>query len=130
MMAADTSAIIAILNDEPERAAFLNAMLNDGQVLVSTATAVELLTVAMGRGDAIYQAAVEFLARPFIRLVPLDTTQLWAAADACRRYGKGRHPARLNSGDTFAYALASTRSVPLLFKGGDFALTDLTPAAI
>ena len=130
MMAADTSAIIAILNDEPERAAFLNAMLNDGQVLVSTATAVELLTVAMGKSDVVYQSAVEFLARPFIRLVPLDEAQLWAAADACRRYGKGRHPARLNFGDTFAYALASTRSVPLLFKGGDFALTDLTPAAI
>ena len=129
MMAADTSAIIAILNDEPERAAFLNAMLNDGQVLVSTATAVELLTVAMGRGDAVYQAAVEFLSRPFIRLVPLDGAQLWAAADACRRYGKGRHPAQLNYGDTFAYALASTCRVPLLFKDDDFALTDLTPAA-
>ena len=130
MIAADTSAIIAILNDEPERAVFLNAMLNDGQVLVSTATAVELLTVAMGKSDAVYQSAVEFLARPFIRLVPLDEAQLWAAADACRRYGKGRHPARLNFGDTFSYALASTRGIPLLFKGGDFALTDLTPAAI
>ena len=130
MIAADTSAIIAILNNEPESAAFLNAMLNDGQVLVSTATAVELLTVAMGRGDTVYQAAVEFLERPFIRLVPLDGAQLWAAADACRRYGKGRHPARLNFGDTFAYALASTRRVPLLFKGNDFARTDLAPAAI
>ncbi len=130
MMAADTSAIIAILNDEPERAVFLNAMLNDGQVLVSTATAVELLTVAMGKSDVVYQSAVEFLARPFIQLVPLDEVQLWAAAAACRRYGKGRHPARLNFGDTFAYALASTRRVPLLFKGGDFALTDLTPAVL
>ena len=130
MIAADTSAIIAILNNERESAAFLNAMLNDGQVLVSTATAVELLTVAMGKSDVVYQSAVEFLARPFIRLVPLDEAQLWAAAAACRRYGKGRHPARLNFGDTFAYALASTRRVPLLFKGDDFALTDLTPAAI
>ena len=77
MMAADTSAIIAILNNEPESTAFLNAMLKDGQVLVSTATAVELLTVAMGRGDAVYQSAVEFLTRPFIRLVPPDEAQLW-----------------------------------------------------
>ena len=84
----------------------------------------------MGKSDVVYQSAVEFLARPFIRLVPLDTTQLWAAADAYRRYGKGRHPARLNFGDTFAYALASTRGIPLLFKGNDFARTDLTPAAI
>ena len=128
MIAADTSAIIAILNNERESTAFLNAMLKDGQVLVSTATAVELLTVAMGKSDVVYQSAVEFLASPFIRLVPLDEAQLWAAADACRRYGKGRHPARLNYGDTFAYALASTRRVPLLFKGDDFARTDLTPA--
>ena len=77
MMAADTSAIIAILNNEPESAAFLNAMLNDGQVLVSTATAVELLTVAMGKSDVVYQSAVEFLSRPFIRLVPPDEAQLW-----------------------------------------------------
>ena len=130
MIAADTSAVMAILLDEDDGPAFHSAMRKDGEVLVSTATALELLTVAMGRGDAIYQSAVAFLARPFIRLVPLDEAQLWAAADACRRYGKGRHPARLNYGDTFAYALASTRGVPLLFKGDDFARTDLTPAAL
>ena len=130
MIAADTSAIMAILLDEDDGPSFHSAMRNDGQVLVSTATAVELLTVAMGKSDVVYQSAAEFLARPFIRLVPLDEAQLWAAADACRRYGKGRHPARLNFGDTFAYALASTRRVPLLFKGNDFALTDLMPAAL
>ena len=130
MIAADTSAIMAILLDEDDGPSFRSAMRKDGEVLVSTATAVELLTVAMGKSDAVYQAAVAFLARPFIRLVPPDEAQLWAAGGACRRYGRGRHPARLNFGDTFAYALASTRRVPLLFKGGDFALTDLTPAAI
>ena len=130
MIAANTSAVMAILLDEDDGPSFHSAMRNDGEVLVSTATAVELLTVAMGKSDVVYQSAVAFLARPFIRLVPLDTAQLWAAAGACRRYGKGRHPARLNFGDTFAYALASTRGVPLLFKGDDFALTDLTPAAL
>ena len=130
MIAADTSVVMAILLDEDDGPAFHSAMRNEGEVLVSTATAVELLTVAMGKSDVVYQSAVEFLARPFIRLVPLDEAQLWAAADACRRYGKGRHPARLNFGDTFAYALASTRRIPLLFKGGDFARTDLTPTAI
>ena len=131
MMAADTSAIMAVLNNEPESIAFLNAMLSDGEVLVSIATAVELLTVAMGRSDAIYQSAVEFLGWPFIYLVPPDEVQLWIAADAYRRYGKGQgHPAQLNFGDTFAYALAAACRVPLLFKGGDFALTDLTAAAV
>ena len=130
MIAADTSAIMAILLNEGDGPSFYQAMLNDGDVLVSIATAVELLTVAMGRGDAVYQAAVEFLGRSFIRLVAADEAQLWTAADACRRYGKGRHPAGLNFGDSFAYALAATYRVPLLFKGDDFALTDLTPAAI
>ena len=82
MIAADTSAIMAILLDEDDGPSFHSAMRKDGEVLVSTATAVELLTVAMGRGDAIYQAAAEFLARPFIRLVPPDEAQLWAAAAA------------------------------------------------
>ena len=130
MIAADTSAIMAVLLDEDDGPSFHRAMRYDGEVLVSIAPAVELLTVAMGRSDAIYQAAVAFLARPFIQLIPPDEVQLWIAADACRRYGKGRHPAQLNFGDTFAYALASARRVPLLFKGGDFALTDLTPAAV
>ena len=70
MIAADTSAVMAILLDEDDGPSFHSAIRNDGEVLVSTATAVELLTVAMGRGDAVYQAAVEFLEGPFIRLVP------------------------------------------------------------
>ena len=131
MMVADTSAIVAVLNRELEGPAFLSAMVNDGEVLVSIATAVELMVVTMGIGDAIYQSAVQFLERPFIRLAPMDEAQLWAATDACRRYGKGRgHPAQLNFGDTFAYALASVRGLPLLFKGDDFARTDITPAAV
>lgn len=131
MMVADTSAIVAVLNRELEGPAFLSAMVNDGEVLVSIATAVELMVVTMGIGDAIYQSAVQFLERPFIRLAPMDEAQLWAATDACRRYGKGRgHPAQLNFGDTFAYALASVRGLSPLFKGDDFARTDITPAAV
>lgn len=129
MMAADTSALMAIVNGESESQAFWDAMVNDGEVLVSMPSAVEFMIVAMGRGDAMYQAAVELLGRPFIKLVPLDEAQLWAAVEAHRNYGKGRHPAGLNFGDTFAYALASTRWLPLLFKGNDFARTNITPAA-
>ena len=128
MMAADTSAIMAILMDEDEGPAFYAAMWNDGEVLVSTATAVELMIVAMGKQEPIYQSAVRFLERPFIRLVPLDVEQLWLATAAHRRYGKGRDRAGLNFGDTFAYALASERGLPLLYKGGDFARTDIKAA--
>ena len=128
MMAADTSAIMAILMDEDEGPAFHSAMWNDGEVLVSTATAVELMIVAMGKQEGIYQAAVRFLERPFIRLVPLDVEQLWLASAAHRRYGKGRDRAGLNFGDTFSYALAKARGLPLLYKGGDFARTDITAA--
>ena len=104
-------------------------MVNDGEALVSIATAVELMIVAMGRGDDIYQEAVAFLERPFIRLIPLDEGQLWAAVDGYRSFGKGGHPAGLNFGDTFAYALASARGLPLLFKGDDFARTGIAAAA-
>ena len=103
-------------------------MVEDGEVLVSTATAVEILIVAAGRSDEVYQRAVRFLQEPFVMVVQLDREQMWAAGEANLRYGKGRHPAALNFGDTFAYALASVRNLPLLFKGNDFARTDLTPA--
>ena len=128
MMVADTSAIMAVLTNESEGPTFLDAMVNDGEVLVSTASAVELMIVTMGRGDDVYQSAIQFLRRPFVRLIPLDEAQVWAATDAYERYGKGRgHPAGLNLGDTFAYALATVRRLPLLFKGDDFTQTDIAP---
>ncbi len=125
----DTSAIIAVLTGEAEGGSFRDVMETDGEVLVSTATAVELLMVATGKGEAVYQEGVQFLTRPFIHLIPLDEAQMRAAADAFRRYGKGRHPAGLNFGDTFSYALAFTRALPLLFKGDDFARTDIRRVA-
>ena len=125
MMAADTSALMAVLLDEPEGSEFHRLMRSDGEVLVSTANAVELLIVAIGRGELIVRAAADLLNQPFIRLVPVDEEQLWAAAEAHRDFGKGRHPAGLNYGDTFAYALASVRSLPLLYKGEDFGRTGI-----
>ena len=131
MMVVDTSVLMAVLNGELEAAAFPDVMLDDGQVLVSIANAAELMIVATGRSDSIYQSAVEFLGRPFIRPVPLDEEQLWIAAAAYRRFGKGRgHSAGLNFGDTFTYALAAARGLPLLFKGDDFARTGIAPAAL
>ena len=128
MMIADTSALMAVLMDESEGASLHNAMVRDGTVLVSTGTAVELMIVALGKDDAVYQSAVQLLGKSFIRLTPLDEAQMRAAVKAYQRFGKGRHPASLNFGDTFAYALATTRQLPLLFKGDDFVQTDIVPA--
>ena len=129
MIAADTSALMAIIMDEDDGPTFHAIMRQDGEVLVSAATAVELTIVAMGKSEEIYQAALRLLDRPFIRLVPVDSEQLWSATDSYHLYGKGRgNPAQLNFGDTFAYALASVRGLPLLYKGADFARTDVVPA--
>lgn len=125
MMAADTSALMAILLNEPEGPEFHRQMRSDGEVLVSTASAVELLIVATGKGDDMYRSAVALLEQPFIRLVPVDEEQLWAAAEAHRVFGKGRHPAGLNYGDTFAYALAAVQGLSLLYKGEDFGRTGI-----
>ena len=126
MMVADTSALIAVLNNEVEGPGFLATMVTDGEVLVSAGTAVEMAIVAMGKSDVIYSSAMEFLSRPFIQIVPLDREQLWAAVEAYQRYGKGRrNSAQLNFGDTFTYALASVRGLPLLYKGEDFVHTDI-----
>jgi len=127
-MVADTSALIAILIDEPERLLFAELIQRQKPVLVSTATAVELLIVALDKGESIYRDAIAMLDDSAIEIVQLDREQIQAAGEANRRYGKGRHPAALNFGDTFAYALASVRNLPLLFKGNDFAQRDLTPA--
>ncbi len=128
MMVADTSAFIAIVTNEPEREAFESVMAQDGDVLMSTASAVEFLIVAYARGDAVYQNALRILDQPLVTLIPLDEEQMHAAALAYQTYGRGRHSALLNFGDTFPYALAKTRGLPLLYKGDDFSQTDLTPA--
>ena len=91
-------------------------------------SAVEFLIVAYARGDAVYQNALRILDQPLVTLIPLDEEQMHAAALAHQTYGRGHHSARLNLGDTFPYALAKTRRLPLLYKGADFSQTDLTPA--
>lgn len=127
-MVADTSALIAVLMREPDYLVFHNAIQRHRPVLVSISTATEFLIVALGKGDDAYQNATKMLQSSDFTLVDMDEAQLWVAGHAYVRYGKGRHPAGLNFGDTFAYALASVRNLPLLFKGNDFARTDITPA--
>ena len=127
MIVLDTSAILAVLLGEEEAASFRDRIGEAGGAMVSAGTAVELVAVA-SRDDDLFSAAHAFLDEPFISVEPLDATQAVAAGHAYRRYGKGHHPAGLNLGDIFAYTLARKVSLPLLFKGGDFARTDIEAA--
>jgi ribonuclease VapC len=129
-MVIDTSAIVAILTDEPERRAFNEAIGRSEVCLMSTASFVEVsIVIESSRG---YEGLRDFdllVASAGIELVPVDTEHAHIARRAFRQYGKGRHPAALNFGDCFSYALAKAAGLPLLFKGGDFAKTDIQAAA-
>ncbi len=124
MIVVDTSAIVAILLAEDEGAAFRARIAAAGGALVSAVSAVELAAVS-GRDDALFDAARSFLNEPYVAVEPVDAAQAAIASDAYRRFGKGRHPAGLNLGDVFSYALARARRLPLLFKGDDFSQTDV-----
>ncbi|MEQ8815274.1 MAG: type II toxin-antitoxin system VapC family toxin [Thalassobaculum sp.] len=129
MIAIDTSAIVAILRLEPEAASFVDAVSESDRCLVSAVSSLEAaMVLARSIGDpAAWEPLDEMLASPGMEVVPFDAAQVARAREAFLRYGKGRHPAGLNFGDCAAYALAATRGVPLLFKGDDFAKTDLAP---
>lgn len=125
-MVIDTSAVIAILHDEPEGKSFLDALEGAASRLMSVATFVETSMVVEARRGAQGLRLFDRLAqRLAIELVPVDVEQGRAARDAFSRYGRGRHPARLNLGDCFTYALASVANEPVLCKGDDFAQTDI-----
>ena len=128
MIAIDTSAILALLLGEDEAREFGDMICDAGRVAVSAGTAVELAAVA-SRNDALFDAALAFLDEPYVTVEPVDAAQVAVAAQAYWRYGKGHHPAGLNLGDVFAYALARIRNMPLLFKGDDFSRTDIERAA-
>ncbi len=125
-MVIDTSAVIACLLDEPERASLVDAMAADPVKLISVMGVVEASLVMIGRKRAGGLSDLEaFLTDAEIERVPVDVRQAEAAVEAFRRFGRGRHQARLNIGDCFTYALAKTTGEPLLFKGEDFARTDI-----
>jgi ribonuclease VapC len=125
----DTSVIIAILNDEPERRAFNEAIEKSDVCLLSAAGFVEAsMVMEYSRG---YEGSRDFdlwMATAGIELAPVDADQAQIARQAFRQYGKGRHPAALNFGDCFSYALAKATGFPLLFKGEDFGKTDIQAA--
>lgn len=127
-MVIDTSAILAILLDEPERRAFNEAIEAAESRMISAATFVEASIVIESRFGAEGIRDLDlFIERAGIDLAPVDAEQAQVARRAFSRFGKGRHRAGLNYGDCFAYALATVLGEPLLYKGDDFGQTDVIP---
>ena len=129
-MIIDTSAIIAILRDEPEADVLSEAIESARSLRVSAATYVEAAAVIDGSRNPIASRRFDdfFSEAPFV-IEPVTEEQARIARDAYRDFGKGSgHPAQLNLGDCFSYALAKTMREPILFKGQDFGWTDLTSA--
>ncbi len=129
-MIIDSSALIAILRDEAEAAAFAQAIAGDSSRRVSAVSYVEAAAVIDASRDPVASREFDELFRETKLVVePVTQTQARIAREAYRDFGKGRrHPAGLNLGDCFAYALAKETAEPLLFKGEDFRRTDIKPA--
>lgn len=127
-MVIDTSALIAMLNDEPDAPRLEAAVAADPVRLMSAASYLEAAIVIEARfGEPGGRELDLWLHRAGVDLVSVDVAQSDAARAAYRRYGKGRHRAGLNYGDCFSYALAHVSGQPLLFTGADFAQTDIAP---
>ena len=128
-MYVDASALAAILKNEPERAEMIQALKNAREPITSAVSIFETaLAVAPLSGSCASAngEVVRFVAAAGIAVVPIDSSHMAEVALARDRYGKGSgHPAQLNLGDCFSYAVAKSAGVPLLYKGNDFALTDL-----
>jgi ribonuclease VapC len=126
----DTSALVAIAFGEAEPEVFVGIIQQTPRVLISTPTALETRMVVHGRrGERAVVLVEDLLRLPMFELVAPGGAELQAAFAAFVAYGKGSgHPASLNFGDLFSYALAKVRGFPLLFKGEDFSQTDIAPA--
>jgi ribonuclease VapC len=127
----DTSALLAILLQEPEHDTLAELLADAEDPLISAATLLEASIVMQTKiGDDGVAALDELLAAASVRCVAVDLTQALSARRAYARYGKGRSPAALNFGDCFTYALARVHGRALLFKGDDFSATDIDPAHV
>ena len=128
-MIVDASALLAILFDEPDADRFRRAIADELEdLLISPVNFVEAAVRADGRGEETAKAFDEILRVSGIRIAEITLHQARLAREAYQKFGKGKHPAKLNLGDCFAYALAKARSEPLLFKGDDFRMTDIEAA--
>jgi ribonuclease VapC len=125
-MVIDTSALAAIFFAEPERQGFLDAITAAANRLISAATVLETgIVLEARRGEAAGREFDLFVVRASLQVVPVDAEQADLARSAWRKYGKGRHPAALNFGDCFSYALAKSTGEPVLTKGAAFSQTDI-----
>ncbi len=129
-MIIDSSAVVAILLEERDARAFAQAIEEADILSLSAGTYVELGIVVDGkRRPALSRRLDEFLAEASVVIEPVTAEQARIAREAYRDFGKGSgHPAQLNFGDCFAYALAKAKAEPLLFKGDDFRHTDVRRA--
>lgn len=130
ILVVDSSALISILGVESDNASFAQAIVESDQAIVSAASVHEAFCVAVrGRYEGGPSRLEAMVAKLQLEIVPFDLVQLEAAKMAYQKYGRGTgHHANLNMGDCYAYALAKTRRLPLLFKGNDFSHTDVEPA--
>ena len=126
-MVIDSSALIAVLLDEPEAELFAGVLARGDRCLLCAFTALETgIVIESKKGD---QGGREFdllLYKLEADIIPMDNGQYRLAREAWRKFGKGRHPAALNMGDCCSYALAKFTGEPLLYKGNDFSKTDIT----
>jgi ribonuclease VapC len=130
LIVADSSPLIAIVKDEADAEAFRTIFARSRRIVIAAPTKLEVMMVAGGRLGAKGVVATQSLLDSIeAEIVPLDESHVDLAVQAFMQYGKGRgHPAQLNFGDCMAYALAKSLEAPLLYKGGDFALTDVRSA--
>ena len=129
MIVVDTSVWAAMIFNEPDAGRYQEIIERTETLLVSAGTVIELnMLVTRKMGEAAAVDVVDLMQFAGVEIVPVDSDQAGHAVSAYIRYGEGRHAAALNYGDLFAYALAKTRDLPLLFKGGGFGETDVIAA--
>ena len=128
-MIVDTSALMAILRNEAEAAVMIQSLSTADRASISGGTWIELGAIISGAEPSMAQELKVLMTTFDIIVEPVSVEQARIGHDAYRAFGKGNHPARLNLGDCFSYALARETGEPLLFKGNDFNQTDLILAA-
>ena len=128
MIALDSSAVLAILLSESDREIFMTVIASH-DCIIGAPTFFEAQIAAMARAGAQAPIALrQLLSESKVEVVVFTQEHVKAAFDAFDRYGRGRHPARLNFGDCMAYAVAKLANAPLLYKGDDFSKTDIAAA--